>query len=255
MRSFCAGCTRANTAMCGSASRSSASPMRSSSGPSTARSPSRAMPSSRAIASPVSLWSPVTITGAHAGRVALGHRLPHLLARRVDLADQAEQPRAAGQRVEAAAGSSASSSTVGEGQHAQRLRRPSPRRPARAACVSVGARRRRAHSRSTASGAPLIQTRRGAPSMRWRVAISLRVGVERQLGLARRGRGAAPPGRCRPWPPARAARPRSGRRAPTRRARSPSGGSSSASLHSAAACSSGAQRRVVGARARAVRLR
>ena len=63
MRSFCAGCTRAKTAMRGSASRRSASPMRSSSRPSTARSPSRAMPSLRAIARPVSLWSPVTITG------------------------------------------------------------------------------------------------------------------------------------------------------------------------------------------------
>jgi len=54
MRDFCAGWTRAKTAICGSASRSSASPMRSSVGPSTARSPGRAMPSLRAIAMPVS---------------------------------------------------------------------------------------------------------------------------------------------------------------------------------------------------------
>ena len=60
---------------------------------------------------------------ADAGAAAFGHRRLDLVARRVDLADQAEQPGAPGEAVEAGGRVQRVIVDRGEGQHAQRARR------------------------------------------------------------------------------------------------------------------------------------
>ena len=135
--------------------------MRSSSAPSTARSPFARDAQLARDGQPGEL----VVAGDHhrpdAGGAALGDRDLDFLARRVDLADQPEQRGAAGQRVEAGARRPArASSTTRDGQHAQRPRRPCASAASRAACSAAAPSAR--HRRSTASGAPLMNTRRGA---------------------------------------------------------------------------------------------
>ena len=233
MRSFCAGCTRAKTAMRSSSSRSSASPRRSSSGPSTARSPPQAMPSSRAIASPVSLWSPVSISG----------RMPASRARATatftswrggSICPTSPSSRALpASASNPASGSSGSSSTAAKAS--TRSARPAMASTAvRTACAEAVP--CAAHSRSTASGEPLTRMRRGASASRWRVAINW---VSESKGSSA-SRGAFRGSAARSIPALWASTSRAasvGSPSTVHAPRSSFGGSNWASLHSAAASS------------------
>ena len=177
MRSFCAGCTRAKTEMRARSCRKSCSGICSSSTAvhgevAIARDAERARDGEA---------GGLVIAGDHhrpdAGALALGDGGADLVARRVHLAEEAEQSRAAlelreaGGIIEREVRTSATAST----------------RRARAAIAAATASTSRgafAQSAATASGAPLMQTRPRGP---WPccVAIIFGAGVEWNLRAAR----------------------------------------------------------------------
>ena len=196
MRSFCAGWTRAKTEMpldaLRRARRRTSARARARR---RARRPSRAMPERLRDREARRL----VVAGHHhrpdaRPRGSARPRPRTSGARRIDLADEPEQRRAAAKRGEAGAAVDLGAVDDGDREHAQRalghaLRRGAHRAPRRRrrARRSSPFRRAARQSSSTTSGAPLTTTRE-PPASSCCVAIIFAAGIERDLGAPRPAR-------------------------------------------------------------------